>query len=276
VIRLVVNADDLGLHPAIDEGLLRAHREGIVTSATVLVTGRTAEVAVRRAMAQGLSLGVHLCLSSRLRPVLAAEQVRSLAPDGLFRPGWVELVVARARGGVRPSEVEGELRAQLQRARELGFAPDHLDGHQHVQLLPGVAEVVQRIADAEGLPVRWTREPPSPAWLQLPFGAMKSALLSALSYALPSRPSRILPARGACASGNLHEGRLLQVIDSLGHGAHELICHPGDPPGVVPEDPRWRYGWTAETAALCSPRVRERVRARGVELTTYRELFSRS
>ncbi|MGA9524404.1 MAG: ChbG/HpnK family deacetylase, partial [Myxococcaceae bacterium] len=82
-IRLVVNADDLGLHPDIDAGILRAHREGILTSASVLVKGTHAEVAVRRAREQGLALGVHLCLSTRLPP--AASEVETVAPDGRMR-----------------------------------------------------------------------------------------------------------------------------------------------------------------------------------------------
>lgn len=274
MIRLVVNADDLGLRQAIDEGIFRAHREGIVTSATLLVSGRTAEAAAPRAKAEGLSLGVHLCLSSRLPPVLAGERVRSLAPEGVFRPSWAHLLAALVRGRVRLDEVDAELRAQVRRAGELGADLDHLDGHQHVHLLPGIAGVVRRIADDVGLPVRWPRESPTGAWLGAPSGAVKSALLSSASHALRSRPQRLLLAHGAFASGRLDEGRLLGIIDRLAPGDHELICHPGEPPGGVPEDPRWRYGWATEMAALCSPRVRNRIHSRRIQLTTYRELFS--
>src|SRR6266852_1595874 len=84
VIRLVVNADDLGLHPQIDQGILRAHREGIVTSATVLATGSNARAAIAAARSQGLALGVHLCLTTRLPPAAPVDEVRSLAPDGRF------------------------------------------------------------------------------------------------------------------------------------------------------------------------------------------------
>jgi predicted glycoside hydrolase/deacetylase ChbG (UPF0249 family) len=274
VIRLVVNADDLGLHPAIDDGIFRAHREGIVSSVSLLVTGRTAIDAVARAMAQRLGIGVHLCLSSGLRPALPAEEVRSLAPQGVFRPSWAELTVAWARGRIRIDEVERELRAQLHRARQLGVAPDHFDGHQHVHLLPGIAEVVRRIADEEQLPVRWPRERASLRWLGAPSAGFKSALLSGLAIAYRRRPRRLLHALGVFSSGALDEPRLLEIIDRLHKGDHELICHPGEPPGVVPEDPAWRYGWSTELAALCSPRVLERVRGRGIQLTTYRQLFS--
>ncbi len=68
MIRLVINADDLGLDPAIDRGILLAHRKGIVTSASLLATGRSAADAVRAARSDGLALGVHLCLTTCLPP----------------------------------------------------------------------------------------------------------------------------------------------------------------------------------------------------------------
>ncbi|NNB91630.1 ChbG/HpnK family deacetylase, partial [Corallococcus exiguus] len=71
--RLIVNADDLGLHPSLDAGILKAHREGIVTSATLLAMGPSAAEAVGLAKAQGLAVGVHLALSTRLPCAAPAE-----------------------------------------------------------------------------------------------------------------------------------------------------------------------------------------------------------
>jgi predicted glycoside hydrolase/deacetylase ChbG (UPF0249 family) len=273
VIRLVVNADDLGLHPAIDRGILRAHRDGVVTSASILVSGATAQDAVRCALAQGLGLGVHLCLSSGLPPVSAASDVPSLAPRGTFRPGWVDVARAWLQRELRAEEIERELRAQIRRARELGARPDHLDAHQHLHLLPGVSAIVARIAEDERLAVRWPRERPFPEWVRAPTAAAKSLLLSGLSLVHRAPPRRRLRALGAFASGSLDETRLVRLLDSLGEGDHELLCHPGEDPGAMPEEPQWRYGWKEELAALCSPRVRRRIEARGIQLMTYRELF---
>jgi chitin disaccharide deacetylase len=273
VIRLVVNADDLGLHPAIDAGILRAHREGVVTSASILVSGATARDAVRRAVADDLALGVHLCLSSRLPPVSAASEVSSLAPGGVFRPGWADVARAWFRRELREEEIDRELRAQIRRARELGARPDHLDGHQHLHLLPGVSAIVARLADEEKLAVRWPRERPSAEWLREPASAARSLLLSGLSLLPGARPRRRLRALGAFASGALAEMRLLRLLDSLSEGDHEILCHPGEDPVAVSEVPNWRYGWKEELAALCSSRVRERIQARGIRLTTYRALF---
>ena len=272
-IRLVVNADDLGLHPDIDAGILRAHREGILTSASVLVKGTHAEVAVRRAREQGLALGVHLCLSTRLPP--AASEVETVAPDGRMRATWAGFAAAWLARRVRGAEVAREWRAQVRCARELGFEPDHLDVHQHLHLLPGLGGIVRELSAETRLAVRWPRERPTRAWVRSPGAMTKSLLLGALA-GLPFRaPRRSLPAMGVFESGALDEQALLGLIDRLEEGDHELVCHPGGAEGIpVPEDPGWRYGWRQELTALCSPAVRERVRARRIELTTWGALFA--
>jgi len=263
--RLVVNADDLGLHPRIDEGILEARRRGILTSASLLATGRTAAEAVRAAQAAGLRIGVHLCLVTALPPALPAAEVPSLAPGGVFRGSWGALVKAWALGRVRPGEVKAELSAQLRRARALGAEVDHLDAHQHVHALPGLAGVVRRLADEERLPLRWPLERPRPA-------SLKGALLAALAKVAP-RPARALEVVGLSRSGTLDERALLEVLDALPEGDFELLCHPGLDPGAVPEDPGWRYGWERELEALVSAPVRRRVEEREIELTTYGRLF---
>jgi len=264
--RLVVNADDLGLHPRIDQGILEARRRGILTSASVLVTGRSAAAAVREAQAAGVRIGVHLCLVTALPPVLPVERVRSLAPGGVFRESWSALVKAWAVGRVRRSEVREELRAQIARARELGAEVDHLDAHQHVHALPGLAGVVREIADEARLPLRWPVERPR-------FSSVKAALLGVLATAA-RRPARALELVGLSRSGALDERALLEVLDGLPEGDFELICHPGREPETVPEDPAWRYGWERELGALVSEAVRRKIDEREIELTTYGAIFT--
>jgi predicted glycoside hydrolase/deacetylase ChbG (UPF0249 family) len=272
VIRLVVNADDLGLHPRIDEGIFRAHESGIVTSASLLVSGRSAPAAARAAVKAALPLGVHLCLTSHLTPSAPAAQVRWLAPGGRFRRDWAELSTAWLAGLIPAEEISLELGAQLDRAREQGVEPDHIDVHQHVHLLPGVARIVEALAEQHRLPLRWPRELPRPTWVRRPGAWAKTAVLATLGLVRPSRRARRVRAVGVFDSGGLDEARLLKVLRRLGAGDWELMCHPGFAPGPVPEDPAWRYEWEAELAALCSPKVREVLRKREITLVSYRAL----
>ncbi|RKH97878.1 ChbG/HpnK family deacetylase [Corallococcus sp. AB030] len=272
--RLIVNADDLGLHPSLDAGILKAHREGIVTSATLLAMGPSAAEAVGLAKAQGLAVGVHLALSTRLSCAAPAEAVRTVAPGGRLRGNWAEFAKAWMTGRVRREELERELSAQLARARELGARVDHLDGHQHLHLLPGVRSVVEGIAAREGLPLRWPDALPRVSWLRAPGPALKTTVLAVLARTAPrARPGvRRVSAGGVFEAGRLDESALLAVLDSLPAGDFELGCHPGEGAPHVPEDPAWTYGWEAELAALTSPRVKAKLVERGITLANYGEL----
>jgi len=272
MIRLVLNADDLGLHPRIDEGIFRAREEGVLTSTTVLATGKTARFAVDRAKALGLGVGVHLCLTTHLSPAAEAAQVRWLAPGGRFRKDWGELSVAWLGGLIPRDEVTLEFEAQLRRVRAMGADVDHLDTHQHLHLLPGVSSIVEDLAAREGLPLRWPRERPQVRWLAHPASAAKSGMLSMLARARPAREARRVRAWGVFESGRLNVARLVRLLERLPDGEHEIVTHPGLAPGVVAEDPLWRYDWEAELEALTSPAVVDVIQRRQIELVRYRDL----
>ncbi len=270
--RLVVNADDLGAHPKIDEGVLLARAQGIVTSASVLVTGPSASEAVARARAQKLGLGVHLCLTTHLEPAAPSLQVRSLAPGGRFRKDWRELSLAWLGGLIPRAEVERELYAQVDRAAKLGFTPDHLDTHQHLHLLPGLRSMVERLAASLKLPLRWPVEAPGLDWARRPLAALKTGLLDALALARPRPLARRVRSMGAFDTGALDEAQLIRRLESLPEGDVELFCHPGLDPGLIRYEPSWRYPWEEELRALTSPRVRHVLEERGVELCTFAQL----
>ncbi len=271
-MRLIFNADDLGLHPRIDEGIFRARTDGLLTSATVLVTGRSAPAAIARATELGLGLGVHLCLTSHLSPAARPGEVRWLAPGGRFRRDWSELSLAFLSGLIPRDEVALEFEAQLARARSLGATVDHLDTHQHLHLLPGLSAIVEALAVKHGLPVRWPTERPTARWLAHPASAAKTALLSSLARASTWSHQRRVRAWGVFESGRLTVKRLVRLLKRLPEGDHEVVMHPGLAPGVVPEDPTWRYDWEAELEALTSPATAELVRRRGFELVRYAQV----
>ena len=272
MIRLVINADDLGLHPRIDDGIFQAAEAGVLTSATVLVTGTTAPTAVEQAKVYGLGLGVHLCLTSHLSPAAAPRDVRWVAPGGRFRANWAEFSAAWL-SRLRPAdEVALELRAQVQRARELGVDVDHLDTHQHLLLLPGMTAIVEKLALELNLPLRWPVAPPRLNWLAHPRSTAKTMLLNALGAAKPAAQARRIQSYGVHESGRLTEARLLRLIEQLPDGPAEIISHPGLNPGVIAEDPEWRYDWEAELAALTSPKVADAIERRGIELCTFSDL----
>ncbi|KAM6165885.1 carbohydrate deacetylase isoform 1-T1 [Erethizon dorsatum] len=137
-VRLVVTADDFGYCPRRDEGIVEAFLAGTVTSVSLLVNGAAAESAAELARRHGIPTGLHANLSEG-RPVGPARHGTSslLSPEGFFlgKMGFREAVEA---GRVALSQVREELEAQLSRFKELlGKPPTHVDGHQHVHVLPG-------------------------------------------------------------------------------------------------------------------------------------------
>ncbi|MBS1886478.1 MAG: ChbG/HpnK family deacetylase [Actinobacteria bacterium] len=135
---LIVNGDDLGLCPAVDDGIFVAHEQGILTSATMMVRQAAAPAAAREAAAfPRLGIGLHLDLGQW-------DYV-----DGEWTEAYNHCDLTS------PAGIEAECRAQLERFRALlGRDPDHLDSHQHVHLSEPVATVAAALATELGVPLR--------------------------------------------------------------------------------------------------------------------------
>ncbi len=280
-IRLVVNADDFGMSAAISRGILRAHREGIVTSTSLL--GNTPDLPGARAMlaeAPTLGVGVHLALCGG-RPVAPPDSIPSLlTPEGKLPARGQEFIAAWAKGRIIPAEVERELDAQVARVRAAGIAIDHLDTHHHLGFLPVVGRAVEAVARRHGIAgIRSAVERPTLAWVTDPRRGLEAGVLT-LSAWLTRRQ---LGARrhgpqswGYVESGHLDEIRILEIVGRLGPGPHELICHPGEDPaqgdGEAPH-PSTRYQRTAELASLTSAKVRRALEQRAVGLCRWGDLF---
>jgi len=276
-VRLVVNADDFGASPAISRGILRAHREGIVTSTSLL--GNSADLEGARALlaeAPGLGVGIHLSLIGGLPVADPATVASLLSPDGAFWPRAQDFVTAWARRRISPTEVEQELDAQVARARDAGIAVDHLDTHRHVGFLPAVGRAVEAVARRyEIAGIRSAGERPTLAWAVEPRRGLEAGLLAGMAWLT----RRQLGARrhgpqswGYMEEGRLDEIRILEIIGRLGPGVHELICHPGeedDAPGAASDG----YQRRGEIEALSSPKVRRALERRGVQLCRWGDLF---
>src|SRR3954470_21146179 len=162
-IRLVVNADGFGATPAISRGILRAHRDGIVTSTSVL--GNCPDPAAVKKMLDEvpeLGVGVHLTLTEG-RPVSNPTAIHSLVgTDGQLARNAGDLVLSWAQGILREDDIERELDAQVTRLRDVGLRLDHLDTRSHVGFLPAIGRAVEAVARRHGIAgVRMAIEKPT-------------------------------------------------------------------------------------------------------------------
>lgn len=270
----IVTADDFGLSPAINSGIVEAHTSGIVTAASLMATGEAFEDAVDRARATpSLEIGVHLALDEETPLV---DGIRTLTTtDGRFlRRGIVLRRLAARR--VDSTEVERCWRAEIERCLASGIRPAFLNSHGHVHVLPMLLPIAVRLArDYRILAIRRPVEPP---WTSRPATAghalralvVSSAALWSFAKVEMSDVAAVPAFQGLAASGRQTTARLRRELDRPGDCDTELMVHPGR----VDEATRrrygyWRYGWEQELEALLEVKVeRSRLSTFSAELGT--------
>jgi len=277
--RLVVNADDFGISERVNEGIAQAHQQGIVTATSIMAVGRAFEHAVRLSRElPALDVGVHLTLVAE-RPLRPAPSL--VDADGRFPAAAGPLVRRLATGSVRLVEVEAEWAAQIERVLAAGIRPSHLDSHQHVHILPGLAGIVKYLAQQYHIArVRLPLEYPPLVWPRGMAAVLRLGGLAALwvtwfcarlggAYGLALPPLHFL---GFLDGGRLNEERLLRLLARIQPGRdYELMCHPGLAPEEL-ELRAWGYSHEKELQALTSPRVRRVLDDRAIRLSRFSAL----
>jgi hopanoid biosynthesis associated protein HpnK len=284
---LIVNADDLGWTEGVNRGIAEAHRNGIVTSTSLLANGGAFALGVELARTTpGLGVGVHLNLSDGA-PVAPRELVTSLVNNaGEFQGGPENLLVRIGRRRLVMEEVEREWDAQIAKAREAGIAPTHLDGHKHVHMLPGLFEIALRLAKRHGIGAVRVAHEESSLRTALSAGAQKHGALvmkqgmQARGLKLLARDARELAERagiatadyfcGIAQTGELTREGVLQLVKSLPEGTTELMCHPGYVDAQLQNSPtRLQDSRQAELDILTDTEIRNLVASQGIRLIDY-------
>ena len=290
---LIVNADDFGLTEAVSCGILDAHREGIVTSTTLMANGGAFEAAVSMSRrAPRLGIGVHLNLTEG-EPVSPALRVPSLVDrTGRLHLSPGRLLRAIVRRQVNLADVESELRQQITKVLSAGISPTHLDGHKHVHVLPGVSDVVIRLAQEFSIrSIRCPREvapnwptllrsrnPQTAVLKQYLVGRMVSGFARSFKEKL-SRAGLLFPAQfyGLSETGFLGTQSIQEMLERLSDGVSELMCHPGYLDNdLVRAGTRLLAQREVEIRALTARPVRALVADLGIQLISYRRLAASS
>ncbi len=279
---LIITADDFGLHESVNEAVDKAHREGILTAASLMVSAPAALDAIARARRLvNLRVGLHLVLADGWA-TLPADCVPGFAHSDGYMDGDMLGKAWRffADGEVR-QQLEAEIRAQFLAFAQTGLALDHVNAHKHFQLHPSVLGIIIRVAREFGSPA--IRLPLEPIWCAARYGLRHAAWgAAALRPWIWLTKQRLNAAGifhndrlyGMAATGSLDEPRMLEILQRLPPGVAEIYLHPAvlSGPAVVGSARSYRHA--DELAGLISPRVKTAVRTAGIRCGGYSDVKS--
>ena len=287
VRNLIVNADDLAWAEGVNRGIAEAHRNGIVTSTTILANGTAFASAVELVKATpSIGVGVHLNLSDG-KPVSPPETVPSIVNDrGEFKGGPEALLLRVARRNLQLNEVEIEWERQIQKVVNAGIQPTHLDGHKHVHMLPGMFEIVLRLAKRNNIAAVRISHEGSSLRAALSSGEKQNIPLvmkqgvQARVLKLLARDARALAEAAGIAStdyfcgiaqtGELTIEGMKCLLQNLPEGTTEMMCHPGFMDKDLEESAtRLQDSRELEVQILTSPDIRNLVASQGIRLIDY-------
>jgi hopanoid biosynthesis associated protein HpnK len=269
--RLIVNADDFGLSASVNAAVVRAHRDGILTSASLMVNepGFTEAVALAKENPK-LGVGLHLTLlmgHSALPPEKIPDLVnaRGEFSNQPVRVGMSYFFQRRLR-----EQLRAEIHAQFEKFHATGLPLDHVNGHLHLHLHPVVFKILMNDAEKLGIrQVRLTRDclarsrhMASGRWF---YRASHAAIYEWLSRRArePLRQRGIRHAQitfGLLQDSRVDEDYVLKLLPELPSGDSELYAHPS------------LDQFKHEFDALVSPRVKARAQELGIELIRYQDL----
>ena len=281
--RLIVTGDDFGLSSAVNQAIVAAHQDGILTSASLMVSGPAAAEAIEMAKVHPtIAVGLHLVLCQGC-PTLPPNLIPGLVDEaGHFAKSPV-------RAGLRyffcrslRHQLRREIEAQLSAFTATGLVLSHVDGHLNLHLHPTILSILLELAEPYGIrAMRLTlddlRTTLSLDRRRLAYKLSHAAIFGALCrYARGRLAAKSIKTAdrvyGLLQSGDMNEAFLLGLVPRIRGELVEWYCHVGLPP--CPELRRWMpaYRHREELEALTSGRVVEAVKARGIRLTSYREL----
>ena len=253
--RLIVTADDFGLHAAVNEAVERGYRDGVLRAASLMVAAPAVADAVARAKQNpGLAVGLHLVLADG-RAMLPPTRIPDLVDaQGMFNSDMV-------RNGFRffflpqvRRQLADEIRAQFEAFAATGLRLDHVNAHKHFHLHPTVLSLMLSIGREYGLrAIRLPSEPGMGPWLRPWLALMRWRM----DKAGITHNDHVF---GIRHSGGMDESVMLDILQQLPAGLSEVYLHPASHGHITESMSDYRHA--DELAALLSPRVRNTIAER--------------
>lgn len=279
--QLIVTADDFGLSKSISEGIVRACREGIVTSINFLPTGPSFEETLYLIKDLKLQeIGAHLSLTETA-PVTYPGQIPTLVTrSGRFHKSYMDFFLNLFLKKISREDIVLELRNQLERVKKIGIPITNLTSHEHIHMMPGLLEIFVSLAREYSIPfVRYPHADKLVRPLRLNKFFKLSLLLSLeknMGYVIEKEGLRVTDHFiGFLDSGNLNEEVLIRLLNKLEDGVTEMVCHPGFLSPELLDKCIFHLNCEGELAAMTSRRVKKFIQDNGIILTTFGNILSK-
>ncbi len=288
VIPLIINGDDFGYSEAVNRAIVLAHREGVLTSCSLMVNERAAPQAVDLARSNpSLAVGLHLALVQGRAALPHAEIPHITDPNGNFTTSPFRAGIHYYFSPAARRELRREMRAQFERFTSTGLRFSHVDGHAHLHQHPVIFDELIKLC--EEFDVRRVRVVKGEVRLSLKLDRknLPGKLILGTVYNLLGRSAeRRLRGRGFAQpqkvygllqSGDMNEDYLLGLIRLIGRpdqfdaASGEIYAHPlafDADEAAKRENP----GGERELKALISARVRSAIETAGFRPATYETL----
>ncbi|MFH1836913.1 MAG: ChbG/HpnK family deacetylase [Candidatus Omnitrophota bacterium] len=264
---LIINADDLGISPAVNEAVRGYYVSGTITGASLMACGEYFSDAC--SMLREINkkdIGVHLTLTGNFRPVTEDLSLVStlLGKEKTFPEGYGSLVLKYFRNAIKADEIMREFGSQIEKVAREGFNITHIDSHEHIHMIPGILK--KTIELAQKYKITYIRIPVEPLYVikksfsikdLIRYTALRSA--SFFSCAMNSLENKKDIRHNTAFLGHFHSGRLddeiiLFMIKNLPQGIAEVALHPG-----------------TEETGLTSGAWKNAAESSGIKIITHRE-----
>ncbi|MFH1637256.1 MAG: ChbG/HpnK family deacetylase [Candidatus Woesearchaeota archaeon] len=257
--QLVVNADDLGMSPSVNRGILFCSQKGIVSSASLMANMPFFNEAVKLK----IDFGIHLNLTGG-KPLTKAKSLTG--SNGEFRGGMIKRLLL---GKFDREELREEVNAQILKVKKHVKAT-HIDSHLHFHVFPFVARIVAE--QASNNKIKWIRLPDEP--FQLGLGRQHLNLIVLKSFS--KKASRLYKQHGLrradkfygiADTGRVRLESFKKTLSFVKNGVTEIMCHPG-------YADRNLKGWLGETRArevevLTHPEIKDEIKKLGIKVTSF-------
>ncbi len=282
--RAIFTADDFGLDEAVNEAVERAHRNGVLTSASLMVTAPAAADAVARAKRlPNLAVGLHLVLVQGA-PALPREEVAVLVePNGSFLESPA---AAGMRYFFRPAAraaLAKEIRAQFEAFARTGLPLNHVDGHTHLHIHPTIFSLLLEIGPQFGMrAMRVPFEPPVASWRAAGRGGLRRMAASSAFAPWAAHMRRKLRASGAVGNdaifgfhdtGAMIEPLVLRQLEQLApDSVTEFYFHPATRKSDALKRDMPTYRNVEEFEALCGPALKDALSRLDIRPVAFRDV----